>query len=224
MLLFSDLVMSDFWPPHGLPQPRFPYTSPSPGVCSNSHPLSQWCHPTILSSVVPFSFCNQSFPASGAFPMSQLYASGGQSIGASASIFLMNIQGWFPLQLTGLFYLQSKGLSRVFSNTTVQKHQFFNVQLSLWSNISHDYWKNYSFDSTDLCWQSMSLLFNTLSRFVTTFLPRSKSFNFMAAVTICSDFGPQDNKVCHCFHCCPIYLPWSNGTGCHDLSFLNVEF
>ena len=145
--------------------------------------------------------------------MSQLYALGGQSIVASASVFLMNIQGWFPLGLTGLISLRSKGFSRVLSNTTVQKHWFFNVQPSLWSNISHDYWKNYSF---------MSLLLNTLSRFVTTFLPRSKSFNFMAAVTICSDFGAQENKVCHCFHCFPIYLPWV--IGCHDLIFLNVEF
>ena len=102
----------------------------------NSCPLSQWCHPTISSSVIPFSSCLQSFQASGSFLMSQLFTSGGQSIGASASASVLptNIQDWFPLGLTGLIALLSKGLSRVFSNTTVQKHQFFSAQLSLWSN------------------------------------------------------------------------------------------
>ena len=108
--------------------------SPSPGVCSNSCPLIRWCCPTISSSVVPFSSCLPSFPASGSFPVSWLFASGGQSIGASASasVLLMNIQDWFPLGLTGLISLQSKELSRVFSNTTVQKHQLLIGQLSLW--------------------------------------------------------------------------------------------
>ena len=107
----------------------------SPGVCSNSYPLSQWCYPTISSSVTLSSSCLQSFPASGSFQMSQLFASGGQSIGssASASILPMNSQGWFPLGLTGLISLLSKGLSRVFSSTTIQKHQFFGFQSSLWS-------------------------------------------------------------------------------------------
>ena len=88
----------------------------------------------------------------------------------------------------------------------------------------HDYWKNHSFDYMDLCWQVMSLLFNMLSRFVITFPPRSKCFLISWAVTICSDFGAQENKVCHCFHCFSIYLPWSDGTGCHDLSFFNIGF
>ena len=112
---------------------RFPCPSPTPGACSNSCPSSRWCHPTISSSVIPFSSCLQSFPASGSFPMSQLSASGGRSIGvsASASVLPMNIQYWFPLGLTGWISLQSKGLSRVFSNTTVQKHQLFGTQLSL---------------------------------------------------------------------------------------------
>ena len=106
------------------------------GVYANSCPLSQWCHPTISSSVVPFSSCPQSFPASGSFQMSQLFASSGQNISAStlASILVMNIQSWFPLWLTGLISLLSKGLSRVFSNTTVWKHQFFGAHPSLWSN------------------------------------------------------------------------------------------
>ena len=107
--------------------PSFPVHHQHLELCSNSCPLSWWCHPTILSSVIPFSSCLQSFPASGSFPMSQFFTSGGQSIGvsASASVLPMNIQDWFPLGLTGLVSLQSKGLSRVFSNTTVQKHQFF---------------------------------------------------------------------------------------------------
>ena len=105
----------------------------SPQSCSNSCPLSWWCHPTVSSSVIPFS-CLQSFPASGSFSMNQLFTSGGQSIGASASasVLPMNIQYWFPLGLTDLISLQSKGLSRVFSNTTVQKHPFFSVQPSFW--------------------------------------------------------------------------------------------
>ena len=119
--------MSDSSQPHGLQHTRLPYHPLSPGVCSNSCPLSWWCHPTISSSVIPFSSCLQSFPASGSFPMSQFFTSDGQSIGASAlvSVLPINIQDWFPLGLTGLISLQSKGLSRVFPNTTVQKRQFF---------------------------------------------------------------------------------------------------
>ena len=112
------------------------------GIYSNSYPFSQWCHPTILSSVIPFSSCPQSFPASGSFQVSQLFTSGGQSIGvsASASVLPMNIQDWFPLGWTGWISLQSKGLSRVSSNTTVQKHQFFSAQLSLYSNSHIHTW------------------------------------------------------------------------------------
>ena len=123
-------------------RPRPPCPSPTPGVYSNSCPLSRWCHPTISSSVIPFSSCPQSLPASGSFPMSQFFASGGQSIGvsSSASVLPMNIQGWFPLGWTGVISLQSKGLSRVFSNTTVQKHQFFSAQLSLWSDYHIPTW------------------------------------------------------------------------------------
>ena len=129
---FSRSVVSDSLWPHGLQRIRLPCPSPTPGACSNSCPLSWWCHLTISSSVVPFTSYLQSFPASGFFPMNQLFASGGQSIGASASasVLPMNIQDWFPLGWTGLISLQSKGLSRVFCNTTVQKHQFFCAQLS----------------------------------------------------------------------------------------------
>ena len=120
-------------------------------------PLSQWCHPTISFSVTPFSSCHQSFLASGSFRMSQLSASGGQSIEASALVLPMNIQGWFPFGLTGLISLMWKGFSRVFSSTTVWKHQFLGTQSCLWSNSHtsvHDCWKNHSFDNMDLCWQS----------------------------------------------------------------------
>ena len=130
---FSLSVVSDSLPPRGLQHTRLPCLSPTPRAYSNSCPLSQWCHPTISSSVIRFSSHLQSFPASVSFPMSQFFASGGQIIGASASasVLPMNIQYWFPLGLTGLTSLQSKGLSRVFSNTTVQKQQFFCTQLSL---------------------------------------------------------------------------------------------
>ena len=118
---------------HGLKHTRLPSLSPTPGACPNSCPSSWWCHPAISSSVVPFSPCLQSFPASGSFQMSPFLVSGGQSTGvsASASVLLMNIQDWFPLGWAGWISLHSKGLSRVFYNTTVQKHQFFGIQLSL---------------------------------------------------------------------------------------------
>ena len=119
--------MSDPFRPHGSQHTRLPCPSPTPGACSGSCPLSRWCHPTVSSSAVLFSSCLQPFPASGSFLMCRLFASGGQSIGASSlvSVLLVNIQDWFLLGLTGLISLLSKGLSRVFSNTTVQKHQFF---------------------------------------------------------------------------------------------------
>ena len=133
---FSCSVMSDTLWPHGLQQARPPCPSPTPRVYSNTCPLSRWCHPTISSSVVPFSSHLQSFPASGSFPVSQVFSSDGQDIRTSASALVlpMNIQDWFPLGFTGRISLRSKGLSQVFSNTTVQKHQFFGPQLSLWSN------------------------------------------------------------------------------------------
>ena len=126
-------VMSNSLWPYGLQHARLPCPSPTPGAYSGSCPLSWWCHPNISSSLVPFSSFLQAFPASGYFPMSQFFASGGQIIGASASpsVLPMNIQDWFPLGLPSWISLQSKGLSRVFSNTTVQKHQIFGAQLSL---------------------------------------------------------------------------------------------
>ena len=143
-----SVVSSSLWR-HELQHTRPPCPSPAPGVHSHSRPSSPWCHPTISSSVIPFSSCLQSFPASGSFQMSQLFAPGGQSIGVSASIsvFPRNTQDW-SLGWTGWISLQSKGLSRVFSNTTVQKHQCFGTQLSYSPTLTsiHDYWKNHSLD------------------------------------------------------------------------------
>ena len=151
--------MSESLRPHGLQHARIPCPSPSLRNCSNSCPWSWWCHPSISSFVVPFSFCLQSFPASGSFSVSQFFPSGGQSIeaSASASVLPMNIQDWFPLGLTGLFSLLSKRLSRVFSNTTVQKHQFF---AALMSNFIWMFEANYFALFTSL----FSLLFSPLYR------------------------------------------------------------
>ena len=139
---FSRSVVSDSMKPHGLQHTRLPCPSPTPRACSNSCPSSWWCHPTVSSSVIPFSFCLQSFPASGSFPRSLFFASGGQRIGVSASALVlpMNIQDWFSLGLTGLITLQSERRWSVFSNITVQKHQFFGAQLSLWSNSHIHTW------------------------------------------------------------------------------------
>ena len=136
-------VVSDSFHTHGLQHVRLPCSSPSPRVCSNSCPLSEWCYLTTSTSDAIFSFCLQSFPASGSFSVSWLFASGGQNTGASAavSVLPMNIQGWLPLGLTGLISLLSKRLSRVFSSTTIWKHQFFDTQPSLWSNSHiHTWW------------------------------------------------------------------------------------
>ena len=159
--------MSNSFQPHGLQHAKLSCPSPPPEVCSNSlmslwwvsddiQPLSQWRHPTISSSDVPFSSCLQSFPASGSFPMSWLFTSGSQSIGvsASASVLPKNIQGWFPLGFTGLISLLSNGLSRFFSSTTTWKHQFFGLLNGLTLTSIHDYWKNHSFDYMGLCWQN----------------------------------------------------------------------
>ena len=163
---FSRSAVSDSLRPHALQHARLPCPSPTPRAHSNSCPSSQWCHPTISSSVTPFSSCLQSFPASGSFPMSQFFTSGGQDIevSASTSVLPMNIQDWFPLGLTGLISLQSKGLSRVFFNTTVQilRHSaFFIVQLS------HPYMttgKTIALTIQTFLGKLMSLLLNMLSR------------------------------------------------------------
>ena len=134
-------MSNSLWP-HALQHARPPSPSLSPRLCSNSCLLSQGCHPTISSSTAFFSFCPQPFPAPESFPVSQLFTSGGQSIGlsASTSVLIINIQDWFPLELTGLISLQSKGFSRVFSSTTTQKHQVFGAQPSLWCNSHIHTW------------------------------------------------------------------------------------
>ena len=146
---FSHSVMSNSVWPHGLQHARLPCPSPSPRACANSCPLSQWCHPTISSSIIPFS------PATSGFvPMSQFFTSGGQSIGASASasVLPMNIQDQFPLGWTCLISLQSKGLSRVFSNTKSINSLAFSFLYDPTLTSIHDYWENHSFDHMDLCW------------------------------------------------------------------------
>ena len=175
---FSCSVMSDSLRPHESQHARPPCPSPTPRVYLNSCPLSQWCHPAISSSVIPISSCLQSLPASESFPVSQLFAWGGQSIGVSAlaSVLSMNTQDWSPLGWTGWISLQSKELSRVFSNTTVQKHQFFGAQLSSQSN-SHPYMttgKTIALTRWIFVDKVMSLFLNMLSRLVITFLPRSE--------------------------------------------------
>ena len=146
----SCSVMSNSLQPHGLQHTRLPCPSPTPGACSNSHPSSQWCHPTISSSVVPVSPWLQVFPASGSFPVSQFFTSGGQSIGVSAlaSVLPVNIQDLSPLGWTVWISLQPKELSRVFSNTTFQKHHssVLSFLYGLTLTSIHDYWKNHSFD------------------------------------------------------------------------------
>ena len=158
LLLFSHSVVSDSPWTNGLQHTRLLCPVLSPRVCSNSYPLSWWCYLTISFSFTLFSSCPQSFSASGSFPMSWLFASGGQSIGTSASVLAMNIQGWFPLGLIGLISLQFKGLSGVFSSTTVWKHEFFGAQPSLWvwehPTFTSVHWKNHTLDYPDLCEQS----------------------------------------------------------------------
>ena len=179
------------------------------------------CHPLLLLL--------QSFPASQSFPVSQFFTSGGQSIGVSASpsVLPMIIWGWFPLGLTGWISLPSKGLSRVFSNTTVLKtsilwhSSFFMVQLSLPYMTAG---KTIALTRWTFAGQVMPLLFNMLSRLDTAFLPRSKHLLISWLQSPSAMILEPPKIVCHCFHCFPFYLPWSDGTGCHDLSFLNVEF
>ena len=222
----QSLNVSDSLRPHELQYARPPCPSPTPRVHPNPCPLCRWCHPTILSAVIPFS-CPQSFPASGSFQMSQLSTSGGQSIGVSAltSVPPMNTQDWSPLGWTGWISLQFKGLSTVFSKTTVQKHQFFGAQLSSQSN-SHPYMttgKTIALTRWTFVGKVMSLLLNMLSRLVITFLPRSKCLLISWLQSPSAVILELPKIKSGSFHCFPIYLPWSEGTRCHDLCFLNVE-
>ena len=178
-MLFSCSVMSNSLWTHGLQHTRLPFPSPSPGVCSNSCPLSLWCHPTFSSSVIPFSSCPQFYPTSGSFSMNQLFVKGGQSIGASgsASVLPMNIQGWFHLGMTGLNSLLSKRLSGIFSKNHSSKAPILWCSVFSVVQLSHPHMatvKTTALTRRIFVGKVMSLLFNMLSRFVITFLPRSK--------------------------------------------------
>ena len=174
---FSRSVVSNSLWPHEPQHARPPCPSPTPRAYPNPCPLSHWCHPTISSSVIPFSTYPQSFPVSRSFPMHWLFTSGGQSIGASASVFPMNIQSWFPSGLIHLISLLSKGLSRVLSSTTVQKHQFFSTSTFFMVKLLHPYMttgKTIALTTWTFVRKVISLIFNTLYRFVIAFLPGNK--------------------------------------------------
>ena len=207
---------------------RLPGPSLSPEVCSTSCPLSPWYYPTISSSVIPFFSCLPSFPALGSFPVSQLFTSRSQSTAAAASALVLpvNIQGWFPLGSTGLILLY-RGLSRVFSSTTIRNHQFFNPYSTLYIMVQLSHLYMTTGKTTALTrWTSvskvMSLLFNTLSKFVMASLPRSKCLLIMWLQSPSSLILKPQKRISVSFQFFPIYLPWSDETRCHDLSFLNV--
>ena len=212
--------------PHGLQHARPPCPSRTPRAYSNSCPsisdAIQPSHP--LSSPSPPAF---NFSSISVFSVSQCFTSGGWSIGASASLFPMNILGWFPLELTGLICSQSKGLSRVFSNTTVQKHQFFGAQLYLWSNSHNHTWllkKTIALTRRTFVGKVMSLLFNVLSRLVIAFLWSILISWLQSPYAVILEPKKIKSVTVSSFHCFSIYLPWSDGTRHHDLSFLNAEF
>ena len=200
--------MSNSLQPHELQHARPPCPIPTPWACPNLCPLSQWCHPTTSSSVVPFSSLFNPSPNQGVFQWVSSSHQVAQSIGASASVLPMNIQDWLPLGWTGWISLQSKGLSRVFTNTTVQKHQFFRFLYSPALTSCMTTGKTIALTRQTFVGKEMSLLFSVLSKLFITFLPRSKrlliSWPQSSSAVI---FGARQNKVCHRFHCFPIYLP-----------------
>ena len=215
--------MSNSLPPHGLQHIRLSCPSLSPRDCSNSCPSSWWCHPTVSSSVARFSSYPQSFAGSGSFPVSQLFTSGDQSTGASASasVLPVNTESWFLLVLTDLISLLSKGLSE---SSPAPRFESINSYGSVLTSI-HDYCKIITLTVQNFVGKVISLPFNILSRFVIVFLPRSNHLliswvHSPSAVIL----EPKKYKVSHCFHCFSIYLQWSDGTKFHDLSFLSVEF
>ena len=228
MLLFNHSVVSDFCNPLDCSTPCFLVLHGLPEFAQIQWALNQWCHATISFSVASFSSCPQSFPASGSFPMSQHFASGSQSTGASASasVLPMNIQGWFPLGLIGMISLLSQGLSKILqhfhSKSSIIWHSFiFMVQLS---HSHKNIRKNTALTAQTFVSKVMPLLFNTLSRFVIALLPRSNHFLISWLKSLSVVIWDQENKICCYFQFFPIYLSWSDGTGCHGLSFLNVEF
>ena len=220
--------MSDSLWPHELQHARPPCPSPTPRVHPNPYASSQWCHPTILSSIIPFSSCPQSFPASGSFQMSQLFASGGRSIwvSASTSVLPMNTHDW-SLGWTGWDLLAVQGTLKSLLQHHSSKASILQCSAFFIVQLSHPYTttgKTIALTRWTFVDKVISLFINMLSRLVITFLPRSKCLliswlQLPSAVIL----EPKKNKASHCFHCFPIYLPWSDGTGCHDVSFLNFE-
>ena len=226
---FSCSVVSNSLWSHGLQHARPPCPSPTPGVYSNFCPLRWWCHPTISSSVVPVSSHPQSFPASGSFQMSQLFTSGGQSVKSfSFTISPSNeYSGLIPFRMDWLDLLAVQGTLK----NLLQNHS--SKASILWCSAFFMVWFSHPSMTTGktialTIWtfvsKVMSLLFNMLSRLVITFLPRSKHLLISWLQSPSAVILTPKNKVCHCFHCFPIYFPWSDGTRCHDLSFLNAEF
>ena len=218
--------MSNSLQPHGLQNSRLPCPSPTPRACSNSCPSNRWCHPTISSSVVPFSSCFQSLPASGPFPISHFFTSSGQNIGtsASASVFPMTIWDWFPLGLTDWISLSPRDTQE--SSPIPQFRSINPSMLSFLYGLTFASYittgKTITLTRQTFVGKVMSLLFNMLSRLVIAFLPRSKHL-LISWLQPPSVVILEPKKICHCFHYFPIYLPWSEGTRCHDLNFLNVE-
>ena len=215
-------MLDSLWP-YGLQHARLPCPSPTPRVYPNSCPSHRWRHPTISSSVVPFSSCPQSFPASGSFPRSEFFTSGGQTIGfsPSGSALSMNIQEWFPFGWTAWISLKSKGQHHSSKASILWHSSFFIVQLS------HPYiatGKPIAFTRQTFVGKIMSPLFNMLSELVIALLPRIKCLLISWLQSPSSVIlEPLKIKSVKCSHCFPIYSPWTDGTGCHDLSFLNAE-
>ena len=206
---------------------RLPYLSLSPRVCSDSCPLSLWCYLTISSSDTLYSFCLQSFPPSGSFPMSQLFVSGGQSIEASGSVLPTKIQGWFPLRLTGFISLQSEGLSGVFSSTTVWKHQFFSAQPSLWCNLQIHPWLSEKNIALNICSfvQMWCFCFVIGCLGLSSFPSKEQQHLLISQLYSLFSVILEPKKIkCHCFHSFPFCLAWVLGLDTMILSFLNVDF
>ena len=215
-------------------RPAYPCPSPTPGAYSNSRQSSWWCHPTISSSISPFSFCFQSFPASGSFPVNQFFSSDGQSIGVSAStsVLSLNTQGMISLRMDWLDLLAVQGTLKSILQHHSSKASILQCSAFFILQLSHQYMttgKTITWTRQIFVGKVMSLLFNMLSMLVIAFLPRSKRLliswlQSSSAVWFSpSDFGAPQNKVSHCSHCFTIYLPWSDGTGCYDVCFLKVE-
>ena len=226
---FSHSVVSDSLQPYESQPARPPCPPPTPGVHSDLCLSSQWYHPAISSSVIPFSFCPQSLPASGSFPMNQLFTSGGQSIGVSDFNIIPSNEhpGLIPFRMDWLDLLAVQGTLQSWLQHHSSKASIFQCSAFFIGQLSHPYMttgKTIALTRWTFVGKVMSLLLNMLSMLVITFLPRSKcivtSWLQSPSAVI---FGTPKNKAWHCFQCFPIYFPWSDGTRCHELSFLNVE-